>query len=438
MNTVTVYREYGKRGLKAYMRNMWAPTTYVSARRVRERLDNKQRRREWGHSLSRALGSRDYRKLGHLLAAAPPTVAVPDVVSATLRNGDYRPCNYDGTWHHSSDMMYIRREDTWVARCNAEAAGVYQCPTCGHTRAANYNRVRTRDTNITYCSSRCAEMARCTITEEGYWYSDEANAPPIYIYRYNQTFVGPIGTQDSYPLGIEMEIEFPDEDDRHDFAVAVREEYGKDVAHCKHDGSLTSCGVEVITGYGPYADVSSIACKLAHMARVRGGRSHQTDTCGTHISVGRSQMSLAQQARFVVFFNHPDNQSFLKLFARRNSTRYAATVPSKSSDLFITRCEQDFDYLSGDKYEAVNCNHNTHLEVRIFRGSLNTNTILARLSLVRLVSEWCEETRKAHELTYPNFIKWIKRDTDCQMFKSIEQYMKRRGKSELILEGAAC
>lgn len=150
-------------------------------------------------------------------------------------------------------------------------------------------------------------------------------------------------------------------------------------------------------------------------------------------------MSLAQQARFVVFFNHPSNQPFLKVFARRNSSRYAATVPSKCDDNFIKRCEGDFDYLLGDKYEAVNCNHNTHLEVRIFRGSLNDNTILSRLALVHLVSEWVEQDLKAKNLLYSDFTKWMKsRGMDCELFKNIEQYLKRRGKSNYILEEATC
>jgi hypothetical protein len=263
--------------------------------------------------------------------------------------------------------------------------------------------------------------------------------PPVYIYRYNQTFVGPIGVQDSYPLGIELEIEFDDEDVKHDFAKVVRDKYSRDVCHCKRDGSLSEAGVELVTGYGPYEDISSIVADVAQIACDFDGRSYRTDTCGQHISIGRSEMSTAQQARFVVFFNHPENQQFLYEFARRTSARYAVTVPTKATDEFIRMCDGDYDNLSGDKYEAVNCNHRSHLEVRIFKGSLNVNTILSRLALVRLMGEFCEERRSAKQLTSKEFLKWLRgRDGDCDMFKNIEQYLKRRKLSHLLLEEATC
>jgi hypothetical protein len=439
MNLVDIYSAYGKRGLRAWLRSQWAPSTYMSDRRIRQRAISRNTLKSWGLAVSKALGSKDYPTLGVLLGNPPEGATVPDKAYNVLRAARYHQCTHDNRWYHVSQMTHMRRQDVYIANCNMEASGCYVCATCNDAFTGGRGRIETRDNHILYCSNGCADRGGVFRTEEGHVYSEECNAPPVFIYRYNQTFVGPIGTQDSYPLGIELEIEFEDEDVKHDFARLVRDKYSRDTCHCKRDGSLSECGVELVTGYGPYKDLAPIVEEVALLADELGGRSYGTDTCGQHISLGRSELSLSQQARFVVFFNHPANQEFLHTFARRNSARFAVTIPTKATDEFIEMCNDDYDRLMGDKYEAVNCNHRSHLEVRIFKGSLNVNTILSRLSLVRLVGEFCEEKRSAKQLLHTDFTKWLKkRGDDCEMFKNIEHYLKRRKQSHLLLEEATC
>jgi hypothetical protein len=267
------------------------------------------------------------------------------------------------------------------------------------------------------------------MSDDGRWWSSEENSPPIYIYRYNQTFVGQVGSEAHYPLGVELEIEFGEEEHKREFAAIVRDQYGRGVCHCKHDGSLSDYGVELVTGYGEWATISPIIANVSQIARKLGGKSHNTDTCGQHISVGRSNMSTAQQARYVVFFNHPDNQEALKKFARRYSPRYAEIKGYKAIDSFIDQCERDGDCLLGDKYEAVNCNHETHLEVRIFKGSLRTETTLARMALVGLVAEFCEGKRRAKDLVWNVFSEWLAA-RECAMSKSVLNYIVYMQKKE--------
>lgn len=372
-----------------------------------------------------AISSACPETINALLTLRPEGVEAPLKALDVLEGSGWRRCTHDNQWYPTEGMTFLPSVGEWMANANMRAAGVFTCTQCAAVCLERNGRVpMIDDPDVSYCSRDHARRAGAFEHESGGWYTSDAAAPPVYIYRYNQTVVGPIGEPQQYPLGLELEIEFDEEDRNHDFAVEVREKYEKGVAHCKRDGSLSEYGVELVTGYGSFESIHDVVVNSTRIARDLGAKSHNTDTCGQHVSVGRAAMSPAQQARFVVFFNHTANQEVLTKFARRSSNRYARTMLDKGGDMFITKCEQDFDSILGDKYEAVNCNHATHLEVRIFRGSLRASTVMARVALVGLVAEFCEERRSARELVFPKLVEWMEHRT-CKMSSCVREYMKR-------------
>ncbi len=407
MNLKRVLRDYGKSAVREYIRSQWDPRHYVSIRRMKNRALQKSAKKTWGLLLGSALKGRSAEALAACLSSVPEGAVVPDKAIEAMLSRGWAKCSYSRRWMKMSEMITVNNGSEHIGLAYRQDAGVYTCPQCQRNNTPGHGGITTRDNDVTYCNARHAEAHGAFQHENGNWYSCHEAAPPIYVYRYNQTHVGAIGPNQHYPLGLELEIEFDGERTKMEYAKKTSEMYDKSVCHCKHDGSLSHAGVEIVTGYGGYSDMVPVVASITKMARDLGGKSHNTDTCGQHISVGRANMSNPQQARFVVFFNHTDNQKLMLAFAMRTSDRYARTLSDKGSDAFIGKCSRDFEYLLGDKYEAVNCNHSTHLEVRIFRGSLRTSTVLARMALVGLVAEYCEKKMSASQLTWAPFFEWM-------------------------------
>lgn len=194
-------------------------------------------------------------------------------------------------------------------------------------------------------------------------------------------------------FGVELEID----KGRDDVGCANELVHSNSDIYCKHDGSL-SCGVEIVTH----------PCTLNYhlnelgwdgivaIARKYGFTSHEAKTCGLHVHVGRRQLGDINErdktiAKIVLAVNrHWDN---MVKFARR--------LPSQLH--WAEKNEIDFDDAEDEeqliglaleteeagRYQAVNlCNTNT-IEFRIFRGSLELNTIKATLELVSNICEYC-------------------------------------------------
>jgi hypothetical protein len=293
--------------------------------------------------------------------------------------------------------------------------------------------------SLTHCDSvtwinDAAICEHCRDDHYYYWESDdEWHAEPEssegLIREYNVTLTGPIGAlpidrRREHVLGAELELEV---DNPEEFAEAIREAHALHECHCKHDGSLShEHGVEVVTGHGTLAKLMAVLESVTTIARAHGGRSHDGDGCGLHVGLDRSQFSVALQARIIVFWNHRANYPFLRQFTRRDyrNNSYCQVKAEKASRDFLN----DPNLASGDKYEAVNTRHRSHLEFRAFRGSLVPRTLRACLSLVSLIASFCDQANpEPDDLTSQAFVKWLQTiDDDCKA--AIIAYLEHRGK----------
>jgi hypothetical protein len=164
--------------------------------------------------------------------------------------------------------------------------------------------------------------------------------------------------------------------------------------YCKHDGSLDS-GFEIVSHPGTLAhhmyemhwrDISRI-CKKA------GFKSHDTTTCGLHIHVGRKQLGDGHEDQGRVIANVITLVASLResiiTFTRRSDyalSRWAAlptfdTHISESRTAELIRCDALQTRYNG-RYQAVNLQNSGTIEFRIFRGTLNRNTLIASIQLV--------------------------------------------------------
>jgi hypothetical protein len=181
-------------------------------------------------------------------------------------------------------------------------------------------------------------------------------------------------------FGIELEGEMKNGYDRYQSASSVAED---DLIICKSDGSL-SYGYEAVTHPASYQwlhEDKTIERLCTNMRKTM--LSHDTDTCGLHISLSRERFNHLATYRFIKIFI--DNWEWMVRFSRRKQRALTqwCEKPYLNDGYSIS---ENLNNIDGEKYRAVALRNRRRIEVRIFRGSLNPETVKASLELCVLCS----------------------------------------------------
>lgn len=259
--------------------------------------------------------------------------------------------------------------------CMNDSDSIGTCDHCGESHFRE-NLQYDEDDGVDYCES-------C--------YEDRCTRSPICTYHHGPSlqFYG----RGKYHMGVELEVDGGDSDDRDESAAQVIEALD-DHVYCSNDGSLNT-GFEIISHPHTYEELIKVNWADAFQGLLaEGWRGHDTQTAGLHIHIGRGCFDSEDAiARFCTFFEN--NWAFVKRFSRRKPDslqRWAARYFTADSELDVKRTAKeikDISFNSGERYRAVNlCNRST-IEVRVFRSTLKLQTFLATLEFVHLIAEKC-------------------------------------------------
>ena len=284
--------------------------------------------------------------------------------------------NSNGTSHVSD------RGEQWCQDCTDR--GAYWCDDCDEYNADGCDR--------------CDDMS-----------SDGIRLIHDYSYRPDAIFHS-TNKDERLFFGIEIEVEA--KDDLRESAEYAHQLESMDLAYLKHDGSLSN-GFEIVTHPMSHDFFKNEAGDF--FAVMEGLRSQQgirvkswdTRTCGLHIHISRTGFSGgAHMHRFLnLVYTNPD---FYSTLAGRTSDQWA-----KFTDIIKREYARDAngdrvpDPLGGyeietkrtfmhkldnernsDRYSAVNTLNRETLEMRIFRGSVNGDTIKSQLDLAHASVEY--------------------------------------------------
>ena len=194
-------------------------------------------------------------------------------------------------------------------------------------------------------------------------------------------------------FGIELEIDGAGELNNNARQILSISNVSQVRAYIKHDGSLDD-GFEIVTHpmsldyhlhQMPWAEIMAKAVQM-------GYRSHQANTCGIHVHVSRAAFGPDEAAQDVViarilyFFEKFWNE--ILTFSRRTPRqieRWAARYGYKEQPRDLLALAKE-DYGSG-RYVCVNLQSANTIEIRVFRGSLIPNTLIATLQFVDRVCD---------------------------------------------------
>lgn len=337
-----------------------------------------------------------------------------NVCESCLDDG-YFCCEDCGTWYPETDVVVVNPDTRAVGYVCEDCAerNYRRCDDCGryfdddHIAFSDaYHDICTNCSDDWCSCSCCGEVMRVSnaVYDDDsceYYCADCAPDSRLHSYGYKPDPVfGTTGSDDglsSYlgealTFGVELECDGGDSvsDALADISRIT------DRCYCKHDGSLSD-GYEIVTHPGtlawhkerfPWADV----CKAS---LANGFRSHDTDTCGLHVHVGRDQLGdrPCDTAAKMSLITYRLKDWFIR-FSRRGGesrwTKYAGPESPLGAD------EQEFlrayyNQLCRDRYRAVNVQNASTVEVRIFRGTLNPSTVIASLELVSNLALYAKE-----------------------------------------------
>lgn len=179
--------------------------------------------------------------------------------------------------------------------------------------------------------------------------------------------------------------------------------------YCKSDGSLSN-GVEIVSHPGTLAHHMYVMHwrQIQRTCEKAGFRSHDAANSGLHVHVGRAQLGSTDAERDdvtrkvqVLFALYPAE---LTRFSRRRRSCLEQWAPidslgvtpdnirhaSSGAQLASWAHARVPAYRSNhnDRYTAVNVTNSATVEIRIFRGTLKRDTLIAAIQLVSNVFEY--------------------------------------------------
>ena len=301
------------------------------------------------------------------------------------------------------DVLLRRLSESYPDR--VAALNLKKCSRCGRTTArptpVGDDKYVCWDCYCEYYFScdKCNKTTEKTLgyeTKDGRLLCAECNMrhfvlPYHHLYPKVQFYGNNKGNNVPY-MGFELEVDRGGESSKRVAQIMPlmnREEKGEIFAYCSHDGSIDN-GFEIITQPATmeyHNSIKDVYNRTIQKLKSMGYVSHETYTCGLHVHINRNffppDLEPKALRNLVIMFNRFWNE--LCVYARRpewRSARYAKHLPVESFEIdeYLHRANKSGQH--SWHYYALNIANQDTIEFRMFRGTLNVDTILATLQLV--------------------------------------------------------
>jgi len=236
-------------------------------------------------------------------------------------------------------------------------------------------------------------------------------------------------------IGLELEVEINDRNNRESKAQELidaiqchTDKKGLDHRYCQleRDGSL-DYGFEIVTGFTGL-DVHRKQLEF-FKNQWSGVRSHNTSTCGLHVHICKSDMTLYHGAKLILFINDEKNHSLIKALARRTESGYAKIKNKKDNIVWLKNARETrnpLNNLNADRYEALNFQNPNTIEFRLFKGTLRYETIQACLEFSFLSWHFTKDA-SIKDLTIEKFLEFINKPENRSDSIYLRSYLEHKG-----------
>lgn len=304
-------------------------------------------------------------------------------------------CERCDSAHANDDFMQTLDggDSIWCKTC-VEYYASY-CDSCNEY--VTDNTVYVQDRGESWCDSCAGWATFCDECDAYYADGCEDCTDTRYIhdwsYKPDAIFHSTTNSERLF-FGVELEMEAYSGSDLSNASEYAFRLEKSDLAYLKNDGSLNQ-GMELVTHPMSYTFYSEYAEELwdtiENLRTQYRMRSGDTSTCGIHIHISRTGFSGGAHMHRFLNLVYSNERLFSKL-AGRHSDRWA-----KFND--VQRWDDNGNYHKSfksklengsrsDRYSAVNTQNHHTLEMRIFKGSMLKDTIMAHLGLAHASVEY--------------------------------------------------
>ncbi len=215
-------------------------------------------------------------------------------------------------------------------------------------------------------------------------YDEENEEDPIHEYGYKPD---PVFHGDGHRyFGVELEMDYGGTDEHH--AACLLKIANKDAEnlYIKTDSSLES-GLELVTHPMSLEYHMSEMPWRAVLSEARSMRysSHTAGTCGLHIHISREAFGITRREQDeaiarLIFFVEKFWPEMLR-FSRRTQSQLDRWASRYGAKLNPTDQLEHAKKSGAGRYAAVNLQNHSTIELRLFRGTLKLNTVLATIQM---------------------------------------------------------
>lgn len=339
----------------------------------------------------------------------------------------------DDTGWESDDWYYVDQSEMWCNSCTENSA--HYCDDCNEYHTGDNYYVS--DSNNSYCENCIGNASYCEDCDEYYANGcddhDGDDSRVIHDYSYRpDTIFHTTNKEERLFFGIEIEVEAGrSRSESAEYANRLEE---LDLAYLKSDGSL-NCGFEIVTHPMTHDFYKNEAKELWDTLEVLRSRSDikvkawDASTAGLHIHISRTGFNGGSHMHRFLRLVY-DNQTLYEAVAGRSSSRWAKFDDAEQGSYEGERDEDGNrtwttrrnlkskldDARNSDRYSAVNTQNHATLEMRIFRSSVNSNTVKSFIDLAHASVEYTRRlsVRDVREgaLSANNFMRYM-RDNDA-------------------------
>lgn len=312
---------------------------------------------------------------------------------AVLIDGEYYCMNCTTTCHECGRRILLEEA------CRTVDSDYDYCPRCFESE--------------TYCCSSCGDRFRYEDelheTDDG-WYCDrcyEDHRPLIKSYHTQKeysdiVFYGDADRRQHLHIGIELEVDANHRVNREQIAKELKGKFDSFMAY-EFDSSLTY-GFEVISQPATlqyHLDMMPTYRSAFHLLADSGMKAHDIGTCGFHCHLDRRYFGKKEDSSIAkMLFLFEKFRPELMRFSRRTEDQVSNWCRSRKQHYdgtagWIKRAVVDskYSYNYQNRYYSLNLTNSETIEIRLWRGTINSETFEATLKFTERLAELCKHTR---------------------------------------------
>ena len=234
-----------------------------------------------------------------------------------------------------------------------------------------------------------------------------------YSYRPSMKFHKLSNENENAPFfGIELEVERKNSNGlKHKYMAGMIEH---EHWYFKTDGSLTD-GFEIVTHPMTFNYIKQDEKTFSNSLKLlveNGYNSYDANTCGMHIHISKNNFTTWHLYRFLKFF--VENKEFIVSISQRKMEKlkkWANIEDDNDSSLIYKAKKKDGN---SERYVAINLKNSQTIEIRIFRGTLNTNSFMKNIEFAHSLFMYTKENK---DISLDGFKSYIESSCDYSNLK---------------------